>query len=380
MIMNLLISLMVPAGSLSVVDPQAKQDAVPTFVGILRNDEPRSVRLGNLTQGTWEVLGDQGWMTWTPGVCLALERDDEWFPRTTDLQVHLTDGQIVVGDLVSGDDEHLVIDHLWMRELVIPLDRIDRVHRRGEPVVSRSPADEVFLVNGDSVTGFVERIANPVRFETDGDDGSVIEIPMNRISAIDLQGEREHPAWPQIWLVDGSRLHLDSIGFNDEGVFTLSRHPFMSGDYERLPTAREAVAVILEGDAYTPLATCPVTAESLSRIPLTAHPPRLIDPNRPLGITEMDLRGPMQYTFTLPDAAHRLRAVLERPRRSRVWPAPKVTVMRGDSVLWSGRTSTRMPLDLDLHGQDGPLVITIESSGHGPVHSGMLLRDAIVLR
>ena len=59
MIMNLLISLMVPAGSLSVVDPQAKQDAVPTFVGILRNDEPRSVRLGNLTQGTWEVLGDQ---------------------------------------------------------------------------------------------------------------------------------------------------------------------------------------------------------------------------------------------------------------------------------------------------------------------------------
>ena len=368
---------------LMLCTPIAEAFGSPRFNAILLDESPRTVKLGTIEPTGSDLLDvDEGWFTIQPGGCLAVIRQDPWTLRPSRMRITLHDGQIFPGELVFGDQDRIQIDHLWMRKLDIPIDRISLIEFRSGTEVPPGESDRVVLVNGDVLTGFIVSIDDKVRIETGRDEIREIELPIDRVAAIAFAGESPPASWPQIWMLDGVRMTIPRVGIDASGRLDLDPHEFMLGDYERLPNADELVALILDGDRFTPLGNLPLDVIKTSVARRTNPPPVRQDPGAPIGLTNLLLGGPARYDFTIPDGTIRFRSVLERPRTSRRWPSPTVTISLGDTVLWTGQLEDPVDLDLDCTqvGGSGRLSIDIACGSQGPVHCGVRLIQPMIFQ
>ncbi|MCH2134805.1 MAG: hypothetical protein MK116_13775 [Phycisphaerales bacterium] len=351
----------------------------PEFLAILESDRPRFVNLGSIDGMGADLLDlEEGWVNYPTGECHAVIRRGKWSYRPSRMRVILHDGQTLPGVFVEGDEEHLKIDHLWLRELVIPLDRINRIEFRSGASIPEGTGDRVVLANGDFLEGFLEQVGDPTVIETG--DGERVEIPLDRVAAVAIEGEPVEPRWPQVWTIDGVRMSVDKAEFMSSGRIGLARHEFMTDDYDRLPGSDEIVALVFDGSRFSPLATMPVETINTSVARRTAPPPRHERRSAPVGLTDLHLQGPARFEFTLPDRADRFRTSLRRSRQGGRWPSPTITISAGEQELWTGTAQQDSPLDLSLANLSGPLVIELTCGDQGPVHCGVTLVDPIISR
>ncbi|MEE2908546.1 MAG: hypothetical protein VX527_12035 [Planctomycetota bacterium] len=363
---------------------QAVAEEPAQFLAVLSGQPPRVVELGTIEATGSDLLDAQeGWFKVESGDCLAVIRRGNWTPRPSRTRVILQDGQVLPGVLLSGDEESIRMDHLWMRELDIPLERINRIEFRSNVVVPPGELDRVVLVNGDTLEGFVNTVNDPITIEVQREDVEKIQIPLDRAAAISFGGPPKSASWPQVWTLDGVRISVPRVEVDASGRLNMAPHEFMVGEYERLPRINEIVALVLDGSRFTPLAKLPVRTINTSIARRTAPPPRREDPLGVIGLSSLLLGGPARYEFTVPPGSDRFRTTLQRPRSSRRWPSPKILITMGDRELWSGvfedDVELNLPLDTGVGSGDSTLVIDVSCGSQGPVHCGVLLIDPIVL-
>ncbi|MDG2424113.1 MAG: hypothetical protein P8M22_09050 [Phycisphaerales bacterium] len=360
----------------------AVEEKPAQFLAVLSDQSPRLVQLGTIESTGSDLLDvNDGWINIPAGDCLAVVRRGKWKPRGSRTRVMLHDGQMFSGDLVSGNQDGIKIDHMWMRELDIPLDRISLIEFRSNVMVPPGELDRVVLANGDVLSGFVHSVDDPVTIEIEREEVEEIKLPLDRVAAIAFGGESPPASWPQIWTLDGVRMSVSSASIDASGRLDMEPHEFMVGSYERLPGADEIVALVLDGNRFTPLATLPVTTINTSEARRTASRPRREDPMAPIGLTDLHLGGPARYVFQLPAGSDRFRTGLQRPRTSRRWPPPTLVVSHGEDVLWSGEFQESMKLDLPFNPEEDSKNLSIElfCGSQGPVHCGIRLVDPMVL-
>ena len=293
----------------------------PQCLAILKSQGPRLVEPGVLDAQTAELFDlETGWLELPADECLAIIRRDDWIPRKSSTRVYLDDGQVFPGSLMSSDSEMIMIDHLWMRELAIPLEHVTRIDFKPGTKIPEGDTDRVVLVNGDLISGFIDQVGNPTIIETD--DGQRIEIPTDRVAAVALMNDARPPTWPQIWTVDGLRMTVPRVAIDDTGRLSLASHPYMKGRYERMPRTSEIVAMVLQGDRFVSLAELPTETTSTEPTRRTATTPRKADSSAPMGLTDLHLSGPASFRFDLPSGSNRLRTTIKRPEQGRDWSSP----------------------------------------------------------
>ena len=351
----------------------------PRCLAILKSEGPRLVEPGVInTQGVELFDFETGWLDLSPDECLAIIRRDDWIPRGSATRVHLNDGQVFTGSLINSDSEVVMLDHLWMRELAIPLEHVTRIDFRPGTNIPEGETDRMVLVNGDQISGFIEQVGNPTIIETD--NGQRIEIPADRVAAVALMNETRSPTWPQVWTVDGLRMTVPRVEIDDTGRLSLAHHPYMKGQYERMPRTSELVALVLQGDRFVSLAELPVETTSTESTRRTATTPRKADSSAPMGLTDLYLNGPASFTFDLPIGAKRLRTTINRPQRARDWSSPAIRISVGDDMIWQGEIDSDHPVDLELPAGSRTLVIEILCGVHGPIHCGVTLTDPMIMK
>ncbi|MBG80681.1 MAG: hypothetical protein CMJ39_08250 [Phycisphaerae bacterium] len=373
----LLILMLLPFPDLSPV--MADTGRSPKCLAILQSEGPRLVEPGVMDDQSVELFDlESGWLELPADECLAIIRKDGWIPRRASTRVHLNDGQVFSGSLISSDSEVIMIDHLWMRELEIPLENVIRIDFKPGTKIPAGDTDRLVLVNGDLLTGFIDQVGNPTIIETD--DGQRIEVPSDRVAAVALMNDPRPPAWPQLWTVDGLRMSVPNIAIDDTDHLVLPPHPFMKGRYERLPRTSEIVALVIKGDHFVPLAELPVVTTSTEPARRTSTSPRKSDSFAPLGLTDLHFSGPAKFNFQLPDGSSRLRSTITRPQRSRKWSNPILRISAGDQLLWEQEIESTHLVDIPIPPVTESLTMEIVCGMHGPVHCGITLNDPLIMK
>ncbi|MBG84671.1 MAG: hypothetical protein CMJ40_09015 [Phycisphaerae bacterium] len=353
---------------------------LPVFLVILEQNSPRSVHLGTIESSGTELLDvDEGWFETPFRECLAIIREDEWKPIPSRMRVFSRDGQVFPGSFMSGDEDSITIRHPWMREMRIPLDDVDRVEfRSSDTSITDTDQDHLLLRNGDVMSGFIEMISDPVTIEVTRDEVEMFDVPLERIAEIRLAGDSKPPRWPRAWFIDGLQATVPSIEVDDTGHVRMAPHEFMTGPYERYPGIEEMVAIVMDGDRFTPLSSADVRTVAIDPVRRVNPDPRKLDVMKVFNLSDLRISGPVQHEFTVTRGFNRFRTVLERPRNSDRWASPDVEIKVGDDVIWSGPVVGRVPIDLELPQSCESLVIRVECGEHGPVQCGVILRDPII--
>ncbi|MDG2093876.1 MAG: hypothetical protein P8J89_01220 [Phycisphaerales bacterium] len=360
--------------------PSITQGDLPTFQVVLERESPRQVHLGTIGPSGADFLDTkEGWFDVPSGECLAIIRDDSWRPRPSRMRVIATDGQVFPGSFIGGDRDSITIRHPWMDEMRIPLDDIKRVEfRPSRSIITSDDQDHVLLTNGDVVTGFIESIEDPITIEVARDDMETFEIPLERIAELRLAGESVPPEWPRAWFVDGLQVSVPSIRIDETGQVKMASHQFMTGGYGRLPGIDETVAIVMDGERFTPLPAVDVETVSIDPVRRVNPDPERLDVMRVFDLSDLRMSGPVQYEFSVKRGFNRFRTVLERPRNSDNWSSPDVEIKADDQIVWSGRVDGRLPLDIELPDSCTSLVVRIACGEHGPIHCGVVFRHPVL--
>lgn len=355
---------------------------LPVFMVVLEKQSPRTVHLGTIEKSGTELLDiEEGWFEIPFQECLAIIREDEWTPRPSRMRVVSRDGQVFPGSFVDGDSDFITIQHPWMQKMKIPLDRVERVEfKSSETTVTDIDQDHVVLRNGDVMTGFIETISDPVTIEVTRDEVEMFEIPLERIAEIRLAGESVSPSWPRAWFVDGLQVTVPSIEIDDTGHVRIGPHEFMMDQYGRYPNIDETVAIVMDGDRFTPLSSLDVRTVPTDPVRRINPDPRKLDVLRVFNLSDLQISGPVQHEFKIKKGFNRFRTLMERNRNSEQWASPDVEIKADDKIIWSGRIVGRIPIDLKLPESCDSLVIKVGCGEHGPIHCGVILRDPILLK
>lgn len=270
----------------------------------------------------------------------ALPRDMAFLTQLNAGALVLDDGQLLPGEF-RFDGTRAIWLHRWIGSIPIDLDRLSEIRFRAESrAASSSDADTVLLVNGDSISGFVDSLGSEILLEpleptqvesmrTDqdspkSDDGgserttpplddrrAPRKIPTERIAAVAFaQVRTPAAAGIAMWLADGTHVRASAVEFDGERgwMFGLSDHLLSDAakpDGSR-PLASSPVALVFDPQAIHPLASCAITA---------IEPPsegyrykleeavRIEDSGQSLlGLGEIALDGGVRVHFELPAA------------------------------------------------------------------------------
>ena len=135
------------------------------------------------------------------------------------------DGSRFFGDIVSGDEEKVVVRHALLGELAIPLEAIAGIAgpSNGPAETATAPPqdetrDVIVLANGDRLSGTVERIgADGVKLSV-GD--ATRDLGWDVARDVRLAATGDAPARPAaiVELVDGARFSVNRLQWGEDGV------------------------------------------------------------------------------------------------------------------------------------------------------------------
>lgn len=355
---------------------------LPVFLLISEKNVPRITHLGTIESSEADLLDvEAGWFKVPYSECLALIREDTWMPRPSRMRAVCRDGQVFPGSFIGGDRDAVLVRHPWMNEIRIPLEEIARIELSNNTVSSLDPdQDHLILRNGDVLTGFIDSISETVVIEVTREDVERFDIPINRVSEIRLSAEPLQPSWPRVWFVDGLEMTIPSISIEESGHVEVGRHEFMTTDYDRFAGIDELVAVVFDGDRFSPLSNLPIKTRTIDPARRTNRDPKRLDQSKSFGVTDLLLTGPVQHEFEIKSGCNNFRTVVERPRNSVRWSAPTLRILVDNEVVWNNVVRERMSIDLDFPDQSKRIVMEITCGSNGPIHCGLILRDPVVSR
>ncbi|MFG0329390.1 MAG: hypothetical protein ACF8PN_05760 [Phycisphaerales bacterium] len=300
---------------------------------------------------------------------LALLRRQDLTPDNGEPVLELVDGQRWVGRLqpaASAGDEVL-----WANDslgtITVNLDRVRRMRLvRDEPfpVTDASTIGDVIrLINGDTMTGFLVELGDPVVFETD--DGPV-EIALDRLASMTLLNPGEPAVGLRVWTEEGSVVESEAVRLNDYSLaITLKdqEKPSLAG----LEFLR---AVIFETETLVGLDDLEVEEVSAPGDYTVIMPPRAIDPHAPRGLTDLELHGPIAVRWRLPAGATRFATTARLPLDAIGWADYEVVVEAGGVELDRRRINAAQPtIDIltDLPRGAGSLTLHLTEGERGPI-------------
>jgi len=324
-----------------------------------------------------------------PGSAQSSEQPD---PRGV---LELADGQRFPGEHAptGGDEDAIIWAHPVFGRVAVNLDRVARAVLRPPgpdtadapgPTRAAAPAgaheDELILVNGDSISGFVISLGDPIEIDAAGE---ILAIPADRVADVRLANPPSPMRGLVVWLEDGSVVVVAAIDGRDGDSVELA-----------LPTGQTGVLPMRDLDAVAfragrLLGLAAITPESQSpRGPRRVGQPArvlddpLYDTSGRLTAPDMELPGPMRIRWPLPDGARRFAAIAELPFDALPWGDCVLTVEIDDAPRAAQRLNAESPrFEINIPIDPGAQSITIDldPGAWGPINDRVTLRRPLLL-
>ncbi len=316
-------------------------------------------------------------------------------PRGT---LHLTDGTCLIGLLAARGAESpdlFAWTHPALGRLLLPLERLARIDF-GPADAAETPAsadtsppaaDAVDLLNGDKVTGFVERVGPQIVVRSGTGEAASTTAPD---AALVRRLRMANPPVPArglfIWLAGGNALAAtgllaggpDSVKLVYESAAGVSGQINVRLDQYRAiaPRAQRLVALATLPCTYTP------GPDRLARGTPAAH----ATPADLLRAADIHLPGPGAAVWALPPGARRLAAWITLPASAREWADCTVRISQttpdGATLLREARLDADHPwIALNEPLRPDPetrLSIEVVSGPRGPIHNRPVIRRALI--
>lgn len=303
----------------------------------------------------------------------------------------LTDGQRFPGQRagVDAQGEAIVWRHPRFGRITIPIDSVAAVVLDERALAAAGPSgdilrepvtkDTLLLTNGDTVTGFLSSLDEPLEVET---DAGPVFVPTDRIVALRTANPPTRLKGRVVWLDDESVVSVDSIEPEGEGAVAIRLAESQTARY-----SIEAIeAVAFDASRIVPLASIaprsqtPVGERSAFATVSIASGDELGAGASPLGADDIELPGPMTVVWPLPPGARRFAATAVLPPAARPW-GDCVLVVRVDGVesLRERLSEARGSIDLAIPASGRELTVTIEPGEFGPINDRVTLQRAILL-
>ena len=371
----------------TVVSAQTEFEKSADFLLIRRDHRVEPIRPAQINERELIHLDPvYGWVTVDLTDCVALLD-----PAATTAGRHkgllrLADGQVFPGEALSGAQPHddvLVWNHAWLGRMEVPLDRIMAVaFVEGATPAPLADADVLLLANGDRLEGFVVALGDPISIEVQTDDQpQIIEIPLERAASVTMVTNRQRPAGWRVWLTDGTVLEVVRILLTDGDLVRLVGTRFV-GDRELDPLPlSELAAALFDPDGMIPFALLsPVKVTG----PLTRYvvpQPQALDESAALGMSRIELRGPLTVDYALPPGGWYFHAEAQLARAARGWGDCELVIRDDRAELFRVRLNAENPaasIGITVHGTR--LTIELTEGLTGPIQDHVVLSRAMLLR
>lgn len=241
--------------------------------------------------------------------------------------LRLTDGQVVPGFILPGEKSSESVT--WRSRRIgtfnIKLDRISSI-ALADSLALLPPAtkhDLLLLTNDDRMEGFVESIGPEIAIDL---NGSMTNIPIDRLSAARLANPLAPGLQPLIFLSDGTILAASELTAPavPKGApspkSTTVLWSLASDSGTGVLDVASIDAVLFDPRVLIPLASLPIaSSQGLDDRPWTPKPEIAPVETAPLGLASITISGPIQLEWKLPPGAKRFGAALELPPDARPW-------------------------------------------------------------
>lgn len=250
----------------------------------------------------------------------------------------------------------------------------------------RQTDDQLLLMNGDVLSGFLESLADPLLFNV---DGKATSIPLDRVASISIPGPSAPASGPRLWLSDSSIVRLTRLESPGDLIVGLVPADAAPADASLPLRPVEIPLASVAAIAFDAASIIPLSGIELdpSNVPDASSPPSASDPGAlPLGIGDLEWNSPGLWSWTLPPGATRFAATIQMPPGSWEWGSCAVAVeilptgavldpkpAAGQVLNW--RTPTidiNLPIPASTTGQR--LVLRIEPGPTGPVQDRIVLQ------
>lgn len=327
--------------------------------------------------------------------------------------IELVDGQRFVGSpaLQAEQGDRITWTHPRLGDLRIPLDVVSRLVLRPAVAAKAPPphvdatGDEVLLLNGDRVRGFVENAGaivtvSPPKPAPGLPQPASIDIPLDQVASLTLTNPKEALRGVAVWLEDGSIVAGAGIEFDAAGRKITIAGGSADGSAAKTPAAGASLdvatlrGIVPKAERLIPLAALPVAREAPTGDRRTFEPVRISSGElpAPLGAEDVVLPGPMVVEWTLPAGADRLAGWLVLEERFWAWGDCEVTIFlaAGEDdpsprLLMRDRLNARRPIapvnvPLMSGGRPQRLRVIVDAGEHGPVQDQLVLRNFLISR
>ena len=231
--------------------------------------------------------------------------------------LELTTGERLPGSLRTGTPGGYAWDHRWIGAIPVALEDMAVLRIRGANAPERrADADTVLLLNGDTITGFVDSIGESIVCETiDGAAGEATEkrsVSMDRAAAISFAIADAIPMrGSRFWTMDGSVVDGSDLRYDaaDGWGFTLVNPKLAETRGKRTSdnNAANPVAAVFATARMTPMAAFGRPSVS---VPAGQYhygfedSVRIAPADRAmLGLASIEIDGPVAARFTVPASA-----------------------------------------------------------------------------
>ncbi|GEM_PF-4566045 len=310
--------------------------------------------------------------------------DDEESSRfvASDCVVELADGQRWVGAPAPASlPEHLdwKIDRVGV--LSAPLEQVLLARLRPDaPMPGIDPQtaeDRLLLANGDALSGLLVAIGDDVEFEVSGSTEAT-HLPLAQVASLALVNPPARPSGMVVWLADGSVLSIKECRWSPASFqFTTSV------DSLKCNVETEMLRGInFAAERVTPLAHFEPQVSHESKWISVVESPQMLDAGRPVGLSDVQMRGPIEARYALPEGATRFVATAVVPRFAADWAELNLSVIvDGQTVFEAGMDGTgrsRREIDVPLHDAS-TLTIQIDEGARGPIQDVIVLQRPMLL-
>ncbi len=190
--------------------------------------------------------------------------------------LELTDGRMITGKLdipldASSDSaaeppkDILRWQHGGILDrLEFKLDEVRRVRMPGAPMTVNDEAaapkrqDTVILINGDRLSGLVERIGAEIWVS---DAGAMTKTPTSRVSEIRLVNPPAAPTGTLVWLQGGTIMRVEHVGADPQRGLLLGIEPAEGKSRQVFAPSDKVEALLPDKSRFHPLSTLKIATQ-----------------------------------------------------------------------------------------------------------------------
>ncbi len=300
--------------------------------------------------------------------------------------LELTDGQRFPGQpaATGGQGDAMVWSHPLFGRLSAQIDSIARIVLQGSAETSTQQntedagTDQLVLVNGDRLVGFIVSLGDPVEFEA---DNTSISLPIERIAEASLSNPSRPLSGLVVWLDDGTVAVVASLETTqDQGVSVRLQ------DGQTATVQLDDVrAIAFAAGRLRPLASLTPTSQQVIGDRRLTDPLHIITSTGADGATDLntpdiEFPGPMKASWNLPAGVVRLAGVAELPLDSLPWGDCEFVIqLNGVELLRDRLNQNNTRVKFSLPVEAGELVISVEPGEYGPISDRVVLRRPLLL-